>query len=165
MFETGSFGLVEPQLLFLRPTLHLSGQIQQTGNWWYFSYFPQKTFLTFHANCLFCRKFAWNVKPVFLGKQQKKIFQYVVCLKFYQECLHLELQQRNHLGTAKRKTKETLSVVFTLTLLDGNFAVGKWEIIFFCLSKCEQENLDQILFGWESFTFLIYAVSYMARQR
>ena len=34
----------------------------------YFSYFPRKQILTFHANCLQWRQFAWNVKSCFLGK-------------------------------------------------------------------------------------------------
>ena len=52
---------------------------------WYVSYFPQKQDLIFHANCL---QFAWNVKTCFLGKI-RKIFQYIVCWKFYHECLAL----------------------------------------------------------------------------
>ena len=36
----------------------------------HFSYFffPRKQVLTFHANCLQWRQFAWNVKSCFLGK-------------------------------------------------------------------------------------------------
>ena len=62
-----------------------SGLIQRTTQWWYFSYFSQKQFLSFHANCL---QFEWNVrfdiscklspgdnlnkmsKPVFLRKEK-----------------------------------------------------------------------------------------------
>ena len=55
-----------------------------------FLIFPRKQDLTFHANCLpqetICgRQFAWNVKSCFLGKI-RKMFQNVVCWKFYSEC-------------------------------------------------------------------------------
>ena len=51
----------------------------------FFLFFPRKQDLTFHANCLRRRQFAWNVKSCFLGKI-RKIFQNVVCWKFYPEC-------------------------------------------------------------------------------
>ena len=51
----------------------------------YFLIFPRKQDLTCLANCLQWRKFAWNVKTGFLGKI-RKIFQYVVCWKFYPNC-------------------------------------------------------------------------------
>ena len=50
-----------------------------------FLIFPRKQDLTFHANCLLRRQFAWNVKSCFLGKI-RKIFQNVVCWNFYLEC-------------------------------------------------------------------------------
>ena len=67
-----------------------SGLIQLMANWWYFSYFSKKinnnkTGLTFPANCLQWRQFAWNVKTCFLGKI-RKIFWNVVCWNFYPEC-------------------------------------------------------------------------------
>ena len=34
---------------------------------------PRKQDLTFHANCLLRRQFAWNVKSCFLGKNKKNI--------------------------------------------------------------------------------------------
>ena len=37
----------------------------------YFSYYPRKQVLTFHANCLHWRQFAWNIKTCFLGKIRK----------------------------------------------------------------------------------------------
>ena len=49
-----------------------------------FLIFPRKQDLTFHANCLLRRQFAWNVKSCSLGKI-RKIFQNVVCWKFYPE--------------------------------------------------------------------------------
>ena len=50
-----------------------------------FLIFPRKQDLTFHANCLLRRQFAWNVLSCFLRKIRKK-FQNVVCWKFYPEC-------------------------------------------------------------------------------
>ena len=50
-----------------------------------FLIFPRKQDMTFHANCLLRRQFAWNVISCFLGKI-RKIFQNVVCWKFYPEC-------------------------------------------------------------------------------
>ena len=50
-----------------------------------FLIFPRKQDLTFHANCLHWRQFAWTVKSCFPGKI-RKIFQYAVW-KFYPECL------------------------------------------------------------------------------
>ena len=47
--------------------------IPQATNWGYFSYFPRKQALIFHANCLHWRQFAWNVKTCFLGKMRKNI--------------------------------------------------------------------------------------------
>ena len=38
-----------------------------------FLIFPRKEDLTFHANCLHQRQFAWNVKTYFLGKIRKNI--------------------------------------------------------------------------------------------
>ena len=38
-----------------------------------FLIFPSKQDLTFHANCLLRRQFAWNVKSCFLGKIRKNI--------------------------------------------------------------------------------------------
>ena len=37
----------------------------------FFLFFPEKKDLTFHANCLLRRQFAWNVKSCFLGKIRK----------------------------------------------------------------------------------------------
>ena len=54
-----------------------------------FLIFPRKQNLTFHANCLHWRQFAWNVKTRFLGKR-RKIFQNVICWKFYPECLAIK---------------------------------------------------------------------------
>ena len=71
-------------LLPAQPLPH-AGHFQQTTNWWYFSYFPRKLDLTFHANCLLRRQFAWNVISCFLRKI-RKIFKNVVCWKFYPEC-------------------------------------------------------------------------------
>ena len=34
--------------------------------------FPRKQDMTFHANCLHWRQFAWNVKSCFLGKIRKR---------------------------------------------------------------------------------------------
>ena len=47
----------------------------------FFLFFPENR-MTFHANYLHWRQFAWNVKFRFLGKR-RKIFQYIVCWKFY----------------------------------------------------------------------------------
>ena len=45
--------------------------IQQTAKWWYFFLiFPRKQDLTFHANCLHWRQFAWNVKSCFFYWRQ-----------------------------------------------------------------------------------------------
>ena len=38
-----------------------------------FLIFPRKQDLTFHANCLLRKQFAWNVKSFFLGKIKKNI--------------------------------------------------------------------------------------------
>ena len=38
----------------------ITGQIQQTTNCWYFSHFPRKWDLTFHANCLL--PISWKIK-------------------------------------------------------------------------------------------------------
>ena len=48
-----------------------------------FLYFSQKTDLIVHANCLHRRQFAWKCQILFSGR---KIFQNVICWKFYQEC-------------------------------------------------------------------------------
>ena len=50
-----------------------------------FLIFSRKQDLTFHANCLLRRQFAWIVKSCVLGKI-RKIFQNVICWKFYPEC-------------------------------------------------------------------------------
>ena len=38
----------------------------------FFLFFPRKLILTFHANCLLRKQFAWNVKPYFLKKNKTK---------------------------------------------------------------------------------------------
>ena len=45
-------------------------------------FFPENRFLTFHANCLIRRQFAWNVKTCFLGKIKQKQ-QNIFCWIFY----------------------------------------------------------------------------------
>ena len=50
-----------------------------------FLIFSKKQDLTFHANCLRRRQFAWNIISCFLWKI-RKIFQNVICWKFYPEC-------------------------------------------------------------------------------
>ena len=76
--------------LFLFNLYHSLGIFsrRQTGD--IFLIFPRKQDLTLHANCLLRRQFAWNVKSCFLGKI-RKIFQNVVCWKFYPECYALTL--------------------------------------------------------------------------
>ena len=64
---------------------HSLGIFSRRQNDVIFLIFPRKQDLTFHANCLLRRQFAWNVKSCFLGKI-RKIFQSVVCWKFYPEC-------------------------------------------------------------------------------
>ena len=64
---------------------HSLGIFSRRQNDVIFLIFPRKQDLTFHANCLLRRQFAWNVKSCFLGKI-RKIFQNVVCWKFYPEC-------------------------------------------------------------------------------
>ena len=64
---------------------HSLGIFSRRQNDVLFLIFPRKQDLTFHANCLLRRQFAWNVKSCFLGKI-RKIFQNVVCWKFYPEC-------------------------------------------------------------------------------
>ena len=63
-----------------------SGRSQQTANWWYFFMFPRKQDLTFHANCLLWRQFAWKVNSFFRGKIRKK-FQNVLCWNFLPKVL------------------------------------------------------------------------------
>ena len=57
----------------------------------FFSYFSQKTGLTFHANCLLRRQFAWNIRSCSLGRI-RKIFQNVVCWNYYSACFVLRFQ-------------------------------------------------------------------------
>ena len=69
--------------------LSLSRLIQQTTNCWLFSYFSRKQDLTFHANCLQWRQFAWNVKTCFLGKI--KIFSKCHLLKVLPKVLNIKV--------------------------------------------------------------------------
>ena len=48
-----------------------STQNQQMTYWNIFLMFPRKQVLTFYANCLQWRQFAWNVKSCFLGNIRK----------------------------------------------------------------------------------------------
>ena len=41
-------------------------------NWYFYLIFPRKQALTFHANCLLRRQFAWTVKACFLRINKKK---------------------------------------------------------------------------------------------
>ena len=77
-----------PTSLCKTSPLPLSGLIQHTTN---FIIFPRKQALTFHANCL-------AIGSCFLGK----IFQYVVCWKFYPQCYALtKICSCKHLSGAK----------------------------------------------------------------
>ena len=46
----------------------------------YYDYFPRKQDLTFHANCLRWRQFAWNVTFCFLWKVKKNIIIHLLNL-------------------------------------------------------------------------------------
>ena len=76
---------IKIETCFLFNLYHSLGIFSRRQNDVIFLIFPRKQDLTFHANCLLRRQFAWNVKSCFLGKI-RKIFQNVVCWKFYPEC-------------------------------------------------------------------------------
>ena len=75
--QVNAEAIVLSGFLWLRECLGCSGLlcglIQQMTDWWYFLNFPRKQGLTFHANCLHWRQFAWNVETCFLGKIRKNI--------------------------------------------------------------------------------------------
>ena len=80
--------IIQSEVPFQRPTINLCHSLgifsrRQIDD--IFLIFPRKQDLTFHANCLLRRQYAWNVKSCFLGKL-RKYFQNVVCWKFYPEC-------------------------------------------------------------------------------
>ena len=59
-------------MYYIYPMLSMLGKITADHNLKYFFHiFPRKQDLTFHANCLLRRQFAWNVKSDFLGKIEK----------------------------------------------------------------------------------------------
>ena len=53
--------------------------------WYFFLFFQENNIWLFYANCLHWRQFAWYFQSCFLEKI-RKIFQYVVCWKFYSDC-------------------------------------------------------------------------------
>ena len=65
-------------------TLSTLGKNFSRRHFKYFSYFPRKQVLTFHANCLHWRQFAWNVKSFFMRKI-RKYHQFVICCFFSPE--------------------------------------------------------------------------------
>ena len=73
--------------------------------WWYFLngdiflIFHRKLDLTFHANCLHWRQFAWNIKSCFLGKLRKKKKSKCRLLKILPKVLSVKCQ---HLHNRKR---------------------------------------------------------------
>ena len=75
----------------MTPLIWLGRKTSTQTNSDIFLVFPRKQDLTFYANGLHWRPFAWNVKTCFLGKIRKKILWYVVCWKFYPDCLMLTL--------------------------------------------------------------------------
>ena len=81
----------ETKILYVKPNIHKFNLFHSLGkfNWRqiyaFLHIFPRKQDLTFPENCLCWRQFAWNVKSCFLGKL-RKIFQDVICWKFYPEC-------------------------------------------------------------------------------
>ena len=88
-------------------------------------FFPRKQVLTFHVNCLISRQFnAWYVKTCFLletiwmkcqtvsGEKKENIFQYVVCWKFYPECLALKQQAKAMTLTDLQKMTTLFSTAF-----------------------------------------------------
>ena len=60
-----SRGIVIDETVMTHSTL---GKMFDRRHFEIFSYFPRKQDLTYHANCLQWRQFAWNVKSCFLGK-------------------------------------------------------------------------------------------------
>ena len=59
---------------------------QKISLFFFFFFFPQKKHdLTFYANFLLLRQFAWNVKAYFLEKI-RKILQNIVCWSLYAAC-------------------------------------------------------------------------------
>ena len=82
-----------------------------------FLIFPRKQDMTFHANCLLRRQFAWNVISCFLGKI-RKIFQSVGCWKFYPECYVL-------------KWLRFISAMSVFSLMfSGSFSVVLWQVVW-----------------------------------
>ena len=51
----------------------------------FFLFFPENRPLTFHANCLPRRRFAWNITAYFL-KKKRKVFQNVICWNYLPAC-------------------------------------------------------------------------------
>ena len=92
-----------------------------------FRIFPGKYALTFHANCLLRRQFAWSVKAYFLEKL-RKIFQNITCWNFYHKWLSVKVT--NGLWLSFRKNA------------DRKWWIISWECFFlFCffwhnISKC-----------------------------
>ena len=63
--------------------------IQQTTNWWYFSYFSQKK--VFDILCKLSQLETICMKcQILISRNIRKIFWYVVCWKIYSECLALK---------------------------------------------------------------------------
>ena len=84
-----------------------------------FLIFPRKQDITFHANCLLRRQFAWNVISCFLGKNKKNV----------SKCHLLKILPR------VLSVKESRSALFTINI----------HSLFVCLLISEQTNNRLIL--------------------
>ena len=114
---------VVKQLPTIKP-LPLSWLIQQTTNWWYFSNFARKQDLTFHANCLHRRQFAWNIKSCCLGKIRKAVcwkrwgFNSIVeIFNWLLEFFNWILEYFNSILEKKKPSKMLLRVLRVKTIL------------------------------------------------
>ena len=126
---------------------------------WYFSYFPRKQPLTFHANCLPRRQFAWSVKAYFLEKNKKSIS---ICrlLKILPRVLSIKVNICSilcRLGKASYITKGPCNTQSGLQI--PQFYCRKYYNLKYWDLQAWVTVLTQIRGGWTKHLMRIYNVS------
>ena len=101
---------------------------------------PRKWALTFHANCLWWRQFAWNVKVEFLGKNMRNIPRCHL-LKFISSMLSIRTDMVSNIAVIDlwnelvetieaNKTLVERQRMLTLCMLGKNFSRQHFELYF-----------------------------------
>ena len=112
--------------LFWKGSIHITLTLSTPGKNFsrrhfeiFFLIFPRKQNLTFHANCLQWRQFAWNVKFCYLGKIRKNIIS-LSSAELAKRVVKVKVCQNAAVWVSKRDT------MFSRTSM-ARTSLGRWK--------------------------------------